>query len=241
MIPLRCSGVVLALAAPGCVIQVHQAEDLTEITDPFTAIALDVDSGAVDLRVTEDGVVTVAREAEWTSEPPQMQLYVEDSVLIVRSACPAGEWVCATSHTLVVPAEVALGGAIGSGGVFAEGLAGEVDLDVGSGGMVLVEHTGPVWAVVGSGGFVGEDLVGDLDITVGSGAVDASWVEPPTALLAHVSSGGVEVALPAGSYNLSVEVASGGVEVDDAIVHDPSSPYRVELRADSGGVEVDAR
>lgn len=262
---------------PGCVIQVHEAQETTQVTEPYSAVRLDIEAGAVEFAPSTDGSTTVLREAEWTGSPPQMQLYVQDGVLYASSTCAPAEWVCSTRHIFTLPPEVQIGGAVSAGGLFAEDLSGDVDVDVGSGGVVLARMQGDIGAVVGSGGFVGEALGGALDLAVGSGGVvldgvsgpvlldvssggfdgealtsptleatlgsggfEAEWDTAPERVWVEVGSGGIDVEVPAGAYNLTIQSGDGVQEVE-GLTHDPDSTREITLIAGSGGIELSGR
>lgn len=241
----------LVLLAPGCVIQVHSAEDETTVLDAFTSVSLDVEAGGVSFHPSSDGSTTVYREAEWTGDVPQMQLYVEEGVLYVISECPPSEWVCSTTHEITLPPEVNIEGVIGSGGLFAEELLGSVQVDVGSGGAVLQGIGGDVALFIGSGGLAGERISGAVDVQVGSGGV--SLVEVSGDITADVSSGGL-AADALSSLNLTASIGSGGASLGwdvapDSVTVDcgsgglsvdvPAGEYAVTTEAGSGGVVID--
>lgn len=242
---------LFALALPGCVVQVHSAEDTRAIDEPITAVSLDVDSGGVTLLASDDDHVTVYRRAEWSAVPPEMSLDVVDGVLTLRSACTAGQLVCRAEHELRLPAGVRVDGVVGSGGLVSEGHVGDLGLNVGSGGVVIEDgegaltldigsggvvvegHSGPITVDVGSGGAVLSEVSGDLDLFVSSGGVVADGLTS-TSVVAEVSSGGLSLDFDARPALIDGAVSSGGAQVEV-----PAGAYRLELSADSGGVSID--
>ena len=242
---------LFVLALPGCVIQVHSAEDTRELDDSVTAVSLDVDSGGVTVLASEDGVLSVYRRAEWSAVPPEMSLEVVDGVLTLTSACTAGQVICRAEHELRLPAGLSIDGVVGSGGVVAEGFVGDLTLnigsggavldggegtltlDIGSGGVVVDGHRGEITVDVSSGGAVLSDVTGDLNLFVSSGGVVADGLTA-SSVLAEVSSGGLSLDFDARPTLIDGDVSSGGAQVEV-----PAGAYRLELSAESGGVNVD--
>ncbi|MEY3211336.1 MAG: hypothetical protein RIT28_1817 [Pseudomonadota bacterium] len=242
---------LFAVALPGCVIQVHSAEDNRELDEAITAVSLDLDSGGVTVMASDAGAVSVYRRAEWSAVPPEMSLEVVDGVLILTSACTAGQLVCRAEHELHLPPGVRVEGVVGSGGFFAEGFIGDLTLNIGSGGAVLEEGEGAVTLDIGSGGVVVDGHVGEISVDVGSGGAVLSEVSgdlnlfvssggvvadglTSTSVVAEVSSGGLSLDFDARPTLIDGDVSSGGAQVTV-----PAGAYRLELSADSGGVSVD--
>ncbi len=242
---------LFAVALPGCVIQVHSAEDTRALDEAITAVSLDVDSGGVTVSASPDDTLTVYRRAEWSAVPPEMSLEVVDGVLTLTSSCTAGQVICRAEHELQLPAGLSIDGVVGSGGFIAEGFIGDLNLNIGSGGAVLEDGEGALTLEIGSGGVVVDGHRGDITVDVSSGGAVLSEVSGELALF--VSSGGV-VADGLTSSSVLADVSSGGLSLDfdarptlidgsvssgGAQVEVPAGAYRLELSADSGGVSVD--
>lgn len=243
--------VLFALALPGCVIQVHSAEDTRELDETITAVSLDVDSGGVTIVGSDAGALTVYRRAEWSAVPPEMSLEVVDGVLILTSSCTAGQIICRAEHELHLPPGVSVEGVVGSGGFIGEGFIGDLNLNIGSGGAVLEDGEGALTLDIGSGGVVVDGHSGDITVDVGSGGAVLSEVSGDLALF--VSSGGV-VADGLTSSSVLAEVSSGGLSLDfdarptlidgdvssgGAQVEVPAGSYHLDLSAGSGGINID--
>lgn len=242
---------LFALALPGCVVQVHSAEDTRVLEDTITSVALDVDSGGVTVLPSENEHVTVYRSAEWSAVPPEMSLEVVDGVLRLSSSCAAGQLVCRAEHELHLPAGLLVEGVVGSGGFMAERFVGGINLNIGSGGAVLADgegaitleigsggamidgHQGEVTLDVGSGGAALSEVTGDLNLLVSSGGVVADGLSAGS-VVAEISSGGLSLDFDERPTLIDAEVSSGG-----ATVEVPAGAYRLDLTASSGGINVD--
>jgi hypothetical protein len=240
------------LALPGCVIQVHSAEDTRELDEIITAVSLDVDSGGVTVvGLPRRTPLTVYRRAEWSAVPPEMSLEVVDGVLTLTSSCTAGQVICRAEHELQLPRgrqHRRRGGLwrlhrrglhrrpqpqhrLWRGG--AGGGEGALTLEIGSGGVVVDGHSGDITVDVSSGGAVLSEVSGDLALFVSSGGVVADGLTS-SSVLADVSSGGLSLDFDARPTLIDGSVSSGGAQVEV-----PAGAYRLELSADSGGVSVD--
>ena len=105
---------ILGLAAfAGIAYGTNQAFSTTEtettrVSEPVRAIALDVDTGDVEL-VRGSGQVTVEQTSEYLISEPEVERSVENGVLTLKSEC-GGMFLldCATDFRIEVPAGVAV-------------------------------------------------------------------------------------------------------------------------------------
>jgi DUF4097 and DUF4098 domain-containing protein YvlB len=134
---------------------------------------------------------------------------------------------------------------IGSGRVTASGITGALAIDTGSGGVTVAGVRGVLAVDTGSGGVDVSDVIGDaVGIDTGSGGVNVRDVEAED-LAVDTGSGSVEMT-GISAPNVVVDTGSGSVEVEllrdvDVLVVDTGSgSVTVRAPADLGGmVEIE--
>jgi len=141
-----------------------------------------------------------------------------------------------------VPRGQNLAAYVGVGEMDAEGVEGEVSLDIGSGRVAASGITGMLAIDTGSGGVTVAGVRGLLAIDTGSGGVDVSDVIGD-AVAIDTGSGGVQVR-DVEAENLSVDTGSGSVEMTgisapNVVVDTGSGSVELELLRDVDALVVD--
>ena len=166
-------------------------------------------TGGVDLR-TDDaaaGAVTGAARVTTSWQEADLETVRDGDELVLRATCPEQGWPrrCEVAYDLQVDPDVDVVVDIVTGGLQARGLAGDVDVSVTAGGVLLRELTSQVVQV---------------DVTTGGVAMD--FTVPPREVGASATTGGIDIGLPsdgtAYAVRTSVSVGDAGVSVpvDDA-------------------------
>lgn len=217
------------LGACGWDIAKEEAIDETKVTDEFTSVLFDNSSGNVFIRTGDEP--SVSRVVHHDDEPPGASHRVEDGVLIL-DACPVDD--CWIDYEVVVPAGVTVNGAVGSGDVEVAG-AGAANIQAGSGNVTLRDVDGAVNVDIRSGDADLFGIGGRAQVTAASGNVTVRLADPADVRV-EARSGNIDVAVPAGDYEVDASAGSG--DVDNTIDSVEGAAHRVELHASSGDVMV---
>lgn len=195
----------------GCVVGIEQ---FVQIDEPVDRIVVDVTAG--DLAVIgREGLVELSGAFGGASGGP-ISGEVFDGELVVSYTCN----FCGGQLTVTAPPNTSLDLVLGAGDLDVQEMTGELVASLVAGEATVLRH--------GAGSVV---------VTVEAGAVEASFVEPPASLFSTVSTGNIDVLLPAGPYALDLE-ADGQLTVDPALLDDVTSEHDVVLRALAGSVRV---
>ncbi len=226
---------VLGVLLVGAVLAVAVASALQQAATRTATTAVQ-ETGVDEVRITgvtggatitTDGAApgTVDGEARTTAAWQDAEVTVErqGDVLLLEASCPGGSWPrrCEVAYDLVVDPSTDVVVDIVTGGVRADSVSGDVDVDVTTGGVVLTES--------------GSATV-DVDVT--SGGVALEFVEPPTDVRVATATGGIAIALPddGESYAVQTAVSVGGSQVD--VPTDPTSQRTVVATTSIGGIDV---
>ena len=167
-------------------------------------------TGGVQLRTDDAAAGTVSGSTRVTTswQEAEVETVRDGDELVLRATCPEQGWPrrCEVAYDLQVDPDVDVVVDIVTGGLQARGLAGDVDVSVTAGGVLLEELTSQVVQV---------------DVTTGGVAMD--FAAPPREVGARATTGGIDIDLPsdgtAYAVRTSVSVGDAGVSVpvdDDA-------------------------
>ncbi|MFC7532122.1 DUF4097 family beta strand repeat-containing protein [Actinoplanes sp. GCM10030250] len=210
--------------------------------------------GAADVMVTTSTATEtrIKREIRGSTDPgPSYEL--SGSILTLSTDCGRD---CYISYQIEAPAGVTVRGELGSGDILLERV-GPVDLKLTSGDVGVQSATGPVKVKttsgdllvtgapeatleVTSGDLTAQDIAGPITAHATSGDMLLGITEPAS-VTASVSSGDMEVNVPAGDYKVRTDTLSGDEFVDQGISVDPKATNSLDLRARSGDLTVMAR
>lgn len=129
---------------------------------------------------------------------------------------------------IVAPNGIALDIDDGSGDLMISEWEGDVEIDDGSGELELTNIVGDIYIDDGSGDIMVTDGAGEIDLEDGSGDIDISQWQGP--VFVDDGSGDIEISQVAG--NVSVEDGSGGMSIEDI-----DGDVRIEEDG-SGGIDV---
>lgn len=215
-------------------------------------VALDTGSGDVTIRTRDQARTSLTTRVDtwaWTRPDPTHR---RDGATLVLTGCGNG---CEVDYELVVPRGTAIEGETGSGDVTVVGAAatdvavgsgdvevrevpGTVVVDTGSGEIRLADVSGPSTLHTSSGSIRGDLLRGRVEASTSSGDIVLDLARPQH-VRAETSSGDVELAVPAGRYQIDDSGGDGRGDIE--VTDDPNARYTLELTTSSGDIAVAAR
>lgn len=264
---LLVSGAAVGVAAATSAANPPASYDASADADGVSELVLDVGSEAVTVTFgnVDDAELQWSSRASngaslWTIER-------DGDTLRVESAPQSGPFVSwfgdHSAAELVLPSElesaaISLNLTVQSGAADVTGTFGDVVSSLNSGAISLGGEFGDLTATVDSGYFELDGSVGalavelssgmaeldtsitdDVSLSVASGNLSADLDgEPPANTDLNVQSGGMDVALPAGTYAVSDQVSSGNAEYN--LLQDPDSNNQIQVVVDSGSLDVSA-
>lgn len=255
-------GVVLvglgASAAFAMVASSQRADAQAVAGGPFVAVdaagvtSLDLAVGVAEVEL-EFGDVREATLRTKGGQADRWSLTRDGDELVVRAPkahsgfcvfgiCPTtrGEHVTAT---LTLPQELAGRGfdadiQIGVGSLRAAGAFGELDVRVDAGDAVVTGKAEHVGLEIGLGTFEGEiEGVKTVEAEVSLG--DLALVlrgDPPTDVTLEVSAGSIDIAVPAGLYDVTHGRTAGSI--DNMLRTVPGAPNRISAKVDLGDISL---
>ncbi|MDO5499830.1 MAG: DUF4097 family beta strand repeat-containing protein [Propionibacteriaceae bacterium] len=106
-------------------------------------------------------------------------------------------------------------------------------------GSIEIDGTAPSVAAEATTGSVDVRVTAaqDVDAKATTGSVDVTVDGPqPNRVTARTTTGGIDLRLPGGSYQVEAKTTTGSVDV--GVPEDPASPHRVQAEASTGSVRV---
>ncbi len=194
-------------------------EDRVRLVGNPTAVLLEVDQGDLDVRAAGRGVVeAVARERSFLLGISR-EAGLEGDEARLRWACRL--WTsCRVDVRARVPEDVALEARTGFGDVGVEGRVGDVELRTRSGDI-------DARALAGRRARV-EARQGDVFL---------AFTDAPSDVTVEVSSGDVEVVVPAGAYRLDATTRSGDLHLS-GVRDDPRATRSITVDVTAGDIVV---
>jgi hypothetical protein len=197
-------------------------------------------AGKVAIRRGEEGMISVAatkRASGFGIDPEKMQIGYDqrgDALNIFTQV----SWnifqfgLRSIDFEITVPASCDIQLENGSGRIIVQGTAGDMRLRTGSGGVEAYDLQGQIAIKTGSGGIKLGNLQGNMLVTTGSGGVKGDGLQGQLALT--TGSGGVALnqSLLAGTSRIFT--GSGGISFAGAL--DPRSS--TEMKTGSGGIAL---
>lgn len=254
---LAVGGVALLLAGASVLTWggFDDAEARTTALGDIRGIEIGDGSGSVDVRY-EPGVraeVEQRQDRWWAgwSPTPEARHSVRDGELFLDTDCG---FRCSVDYVVTLPKRVAVTGELGSGSLDIAGMS-SVEVDVGSGSILVRDVPGPVTARTGSGNIELDDLGGRIDVDTGSGGIEGRnlrggditartdsggvtlGLSSPRSVDVDTGSGRIELTVPRGPYRVDAETGSGTAEID--VGRDPDAERSLTLSTGSGGIEVE--
>lgn len=219
------------------------ATDDSSVESQFTAVRIANDSGRV--KIHSGSPAKVHRTMHFDKTKPGSTFHVDGTVLVIESC---KERNCSIDYDVTVPAGTKVDGAINSGSVELDGVAGvnlksdsgrvtmrhisgKVNLDSSSGSIEVSDVSDAVTIRSESGRVAVNDVRGAVSVEADSGSVEATGVGGPVAV--HASSGSVTAGLSS-AQDVKVKADSGSVTVTV-----PRAAYRLLTNTDSGRVSGD--
>jgi hypothetical protein len=224
-------------------------------------VRLELENGSGNSRVTIGAPGEVRVHAEfrvhaWPWNDPDRTLhdlvanppFSQDSNLIRIGQTGWDMSMVSADYLVTVPPDTEMRGRSGSGNLDVNGIAGPVNLIVGSGNIIATAIANDTHALVGSGNATLTDTTGRVDVTAGSGNIVVRNAKEEVRV--RTGSGNIRVEQP--GDNVVAEAGSGEIEVRNAAadlrLHTGSGDIRVEgdpgpssywdVRASSGDVDL---
>ncbi|MCX2970466.1 MULTISPECIES: DUF4097 family beta strand repeat-containing protein [Streptomyces] len=237
--PIRALGVltaagVAALTLGACDVGPRSTfQDESFAAGDITAVRLDVDSGSVELRGSEDARgATVERTVRHAGDRPGATHRVEDGVLLL-GGCGND---CSVAYTVDLPAGLPVTGSATAGRITLGGV-GNVEVRTTSGRIELDGVTGSVEATTTNGRIEGRDLAGGgIRARTSNGAI-ALTVSAPQDVRAETSNGTIDLTVPNEPYRVSTKTANGATDL--AVTESTDAEYHLDLTTSNGGITVD--
>lgn len=204
----------------------HERTSTATIAHHIERVVVRADTGHVNLTGSEGSRVIVRQQLRWIWSKPRVWTHVKGSTLTVSAECPGSSTLnrCKADLDLAIPfdADVVVQG--DSGDIFAERLAGHLDLTTDSGTVA------------------GRDLNPTvLKATTDAGNVDLEFATQPVSVNANSDSGDVDVTVPAGGeYRVDATTDAGDVTVEGILRNDHAG-RTITATADAGDVTVRGR
>lgn len=231
--------------------QTTQASALAPV-DATGITGLDLNVGVADLRL-EYGSVTEATLTATGGSAERWRFGRDGDELVVRApnansgfcffgVCPStrGQQVTATLTLPRAFATQALDAdiTIGVGSVRTDGTFGELDVQVDAGDAFISGTATDLDLVIGMGTFEGE-ITGAATVNAEVSLGDLALVlkgDPPRDVTLKVSAGSIDLAVPAGIYDVTPARASGSL--DNELNTAPGAPNRISAKVDLGDITL---
>lgn len=213
---LAVVGVLLVVAVVAAVVGVLVVQSATRTVRVPVAetgvrtLRIEGVTGGVDLSTdgAAAGAVSGSTRVTTSWQDADVELVRDGDELVLRATCPDQGWPrrCEVGHDLLVDPDVDVVVDIVTGGLHGTGLAGDVDVSVTAGGVMLEETASQ-----------------DVRVDVTTGGVALDFRSPPREVEVTATTGGIDIVVPADgtvyAVRTSVSVGDDGVAVpvdDDA-------------------------
>ncbi len=217
-----------------------------------TSIVLTGGSGDIMIRTSAIKETKITRVIHRNSDPGRTY-EIRDGVLNIDTDCGDN---CSVSYDIEAPLNVAVSGELRSGDIGLTGV-GKSDVTVTSGDIMVSKAKGDVRAKATSGDISVVDSTGRATVLSTSGDVRAlnidGGVEARTtsgdvdvhltkanSVIAHATSGDVNVIVPAGSYKINADITGSGDNRIVGVINDPAAKFLIDMSAASGDATVTA-
>lgn len=222
--------VVVGLVGAGTTALVVQAgtREVTEQVDEQGVRTLRIVgvTGGANLVADPDadpGTITGQSRVTSTWQDAELTVSRDGDELLLQASCPDPRWPrrCDIGYDLRVDPDIDVVVDIVTGGLRAQGLAGDVDASVSAGGVLLEDMT--------------SQRV-EVDVTTGGAALGFS--EAPRDVRVTTTTGGIGIGLPddGDPWAVRTSVTVGGATVD--VPTDDAAPRSIEASTTVGGIEI---
>ncbi|MFJ9946990.1 DUF4097 family beta strand repeat-containing protein [Kitasatospora sp. NPDC091207] len=185
------------------------------VDEPVRVLVVEARTGGVTVRGGGEAV-KVTEHQSYRGAAPRSSHEVKDGTLTLRYDCED----CGVGYEVDVPAGTVVRVGTETGGVRLTGLAAEVDVRAGTGGVEASGLTSPV-----------------VRLRTGTGGIDVSFAGSPDTVEVRAETGGVRVRVPAGeAYAVDASAGAGGVSVE--VPRWPGAARTISARTEAGGVTV---
>jgi DUF4097 and DUF4098 domain-containing protein YvlB len=207
--------------------------DTTSYTAPAAhRLVIHSSSGTVNVTGTNRADIAGTVKRTWSFAQPQITTeHVGDALELSVSCGWNISGYCSAAFDLQVPAGTVVDLHTSSGDVVANGLHADATLSADSGRVSATDVVGHVTAGTSSGDVVIRNVTGDLDLSVDSGHIDVAGASA-SRVMAHSSSGDIDLALAADPQTVDAHADSGHVAV--TLPDTTGVAYKLDLHADSG-------
>jgi hypothetical protein len=241
---LACKYVYPALLAL-CVLGCEGPTRIEQLTfeDPIERVEVDSGSGEI-IVVAEADREHIDVEAVIRGNDTRIEWAIEDGTLQLTHDCPPRSWSSCTVDWYVwvprvAPAGIDLDLESGSGDIMVDDLIGSVRAATGSGDVRLHDTVGLVFdAETGSGDVtLTRCEADDVESFTGSGDVEVSLVSRPRRVALETGSGDATLTVPDGAYRLDLDAGSGHIDVH-GLSQDSDADSLIQISTGSGDIAV---
>ncbi|WP_327677944.1 hypothetical protein [Kitasatospora sp. NBC_00458] len=209
------TGAVL-LGSAGCY-QDDGSEERTVsygVAEPVRALVIEGRTGGIEVRAGD--AVRVVERQSYRGDAPDTRHEVRDGTLRLAYDCSD----CGVGYQVTVPAGTVVRLSSETGGIRLHGLAGEVQAEVGTGGVEGTALTSPV-----------------VRVSADTGGIEVAFAASPTRVEARAVTGGVRVRVPDGEP-YAVDAVAGAGDVEVGVPRQAGAARTITARTDTGGVAV---
>jgi len=225
---IKVVGVLLLLVGAfwlvGVVTEETDSSQDTLSAEAIDRIAVQVDSGRIEIRAEERADVAVTAErvsSLWSQSASSVD--VSDGTLSATGGCESTLFMssCAVNYTILVPESsvTEIEARTTAGQIEIDGSSAEVNAETTAGEIRLIDYSG---------------LSAALTTTAGGVTVEA--VTPPETLTVETTAGGVDITVPDAGYRVVTDTTVGNVDV--AVDQDSESDRSIVVSTTAGGITI---
>lgn len=205
------------------------------------SITIQAVSADVDLVTGDVSEVTVARKFNrniFGSDPKED--YSEGRLELKDTGCGFLSFGCDTDYVITVPKDLKVTIESSSGDLKVTDLSGGAVVKTSSGGIQVHNVGGQVTLQSSSGDIVGKSLLATaVKAHTSSGGVELAFDLAPQQVDAQTSSGDVEIQLPTGAETYKVDADTNSGDESANIKTDPASAREIRAKSSSGDTVIE--
>jgi hypothetical protein len=210
------------------------------VTAPVRSVDISSGGGSVSVVGTTGRNVVIDAAVSEGLFAATNQVAVQGDRLVVRSSCPPlFNPFCKVDYTVQMPQALPLRIHSSGGGIYVDGVTGDLDLASSGGGVHVTGSRGRL-LLRSSGGGIGatETLSTTADASSSGGGIRLAFSQPPNLVRAGSSGGGITIQLPHTSDTYRVDIGSSGGSSHNDVRTDPTSTRLIHARSSGGSVRV---
>lgn len=196
-------------------------------------------AGSVEIRPSAGSQIEIHRKVYYLNPffdgKPENDYWVDGDVLHLDTGC-GGRCFCVADYVIDAPAGVRVSGELSTGS-FRLTATSTVDVKTSTGSITLTDVTGDVTAQASTGSIKAEGLRStNIDTKTSTGKITLDLAIPAN-VRARTSTGGIELAVPQGGYQIDTNTS----RTDIGVQHDPTAAHRLDLSTSNGKIVISYR